>query len=83
MYAGDPPADWYGVGWVHRFLEKQLDWYCRLQRIAVGVAVRPTLVYGPHDDFDAASAHFVPSFIRRVAGLIVVDPILVLIVRRR
>jgi GDP-L-fucose synthase len=66
MYAGDPPADWYGVGWVHRFLEKQLDWYCRLQRIAVGVAVRPTLVYGPHDDFDAASAHFVPSFIRRV-----------------
>jgi GDP-L-fucose synthase len=54
------------VGWVHRFLEKQLDWYCRLQRIAAGVALRPTLVYGPHDDFDPASAHFVPSFIRRV-----------------
>ena len=30
------------------------------------VALRPTLVYGPHDDFDPASAHFVPSFIRRV-----------------
>lgn len=66
MHVGDPPGDWYGVGWVHRFLEKQLDWYCRLQRIAVGIAVRPTLVYGPHDDFDPASAHFVPSFIRRV-----------------
>lgn len=66
MYVGDPPGDWYGVGWVHRFLEKQLDWYCRLQRIQVGVAVRPTLVYGPHDDFDPASAHFVPSFVRRI-----------------
>lgn len=66
MFAGDPPGDWFGVGWVHRFLEKQLEWYCRLQRIGVGVALRPTLVYGPHDDFDPASAHFVPSFVRRV-----------------
>ncbi len=66
MFAGDPPGDWFGVGWVHRFLEKQLDWYCRLERIGPGIALRPTLVYGPHDDFDPASAHFVPSFIRRV-----------------
>jgi GDP-L-fucose synthase len=66
MFTGDPPGDWFGVGWVHRFLEKQLEWYCRLQRIGAGIALRPTLVYGPHDDFDPASAHFVPSFIRRV-----------------
>jgi nucleoside-diphosphate-sugar epimerase len=66
MFAGDPPGDWFGVGWVHRFLEKQLDWYCRLKRIGAGIALRPTLVYGPHDDFDPASAHFVPSFVRRV-----------------
>ena len=66
MFAGDPPGDWFGVGWVHRFLEKQLEWYCRLQRIGAGIALRPTLVYGPHDDFEPVSAHFVPSFIRRV-----------------
>lgn len=67
MFAGDPPADWFGVGWVHRFLEKQLEWYgARLGRIGSGVALRPTLIYGPHDDFDPRSAHFVPSFIRRV-----------------
>jgi nucleoside-diphosphate-sugar epimerase len=66
MFADDPPGDWFGVGWVHRFLEKQLEWYCRLQRFSAAIALRPTLVYGPHDDFDPASAHFVPSFIRRV-----------------
>jgi GDP-L-fucose synthase len=66
MFTGDPPGDWFGVGWVHRFLEKQLEWYCRLQRIGAGIALRPTLVYGPHDDFSLGSAHFVPSFIRRV-----------------
>ena len=66
MFTGDPPGDWFGVGWSHRFLEKQLEWYCRLQRIGAGIALRPTLVYGPHDDFDPVSAHFVPSFIRRV-----------------
>lgn len=67
LFAGDPPAAWFGVGWTHRFLEKQLEWYCaRLKRIGAGIVLRPTLVYGPHDDFDPASAHFVPSFIRRV-----------------
>lgn len=67
MFLADPPGDWYGVGWVHRFLEKQLDWYCaRLGRIRSAIALRPTLIYGPHDDFDPRSAHFVPSFVRRV-----------------
>ena len=67
LFEGDPPADWFGIGWVHRFLEKQLEWYgARLGRIGSGVALRPTLIYGPHDDFDQRSAHFVPSFIRRV-----------------
>jgi len=67
LFDGDPPDAWFGVGWTHRFLEKQLEWYCgRLKRIGAGIVLRPTLVYGPHDDFDPASAHFVPSFIRRV-----------------
>ncbi|HSH99307.1 MAG TPA: NAD(P)-dependent oxidoreductase [Reyranella sp.] len=67
LFEGDPPADWFGIGSVHRFLEKQLEWYgARLGRIGSGVALRPTLIYGPHDDFDQRSAHFVPSFIRRV-----------------
>ena len=67
MFAGDPPAGWFGVGWVHRFLEKQLEWYAvHLRRIASAVALRPTLVYGPYDDFSRESGHFVPSMIGQV-----------------
>lgn len=67
MFAGDPPPAWFGVGWMHRYLEKQLEWYCRhLGRIGTATALRPTLIYGPHDDFKPQSAHFVPSFIHRV-----------------
>jgi GDP-L-fucose synthase len=67
MFAGDPPATWFGVGWMHRYLEKQLEWYCRhLGRIGAATALRPTLIYGPYDDFKPESAHFVPSFIHRV-----------------
>jgi GDP-L-fucose synthase len=66
-FQGDPPPAWFGVGWVHRFLEKQLEWHAkRLGLISAAVVLRPTLVYGPHDDFNPQSAHFVPSMIRRV-----------------
>jgi GDP-L-fucose synthase len=69
MFAGDPPAAWFGVGWMHRTLEKQLEWYCRhLGLIGAATALRPTLIYGPHDDFKPQSAHFVPSFIHRVVA---------------
>ncbi|HYC64361.1 MAG TPA: NAD(P)-dependent oxidoreductase [Reyranellaceae bacterium] len=66
MFKDDPPAGWFGVGWMHRYLEKQLQWFCQLGRIASAVALRPTLVYGPHDDFSEEAAHFLPSFVRRV-----------------
>jgi GDP-L-fucose synthase len=65
--AGDPTGTWFGVGWMHRYLEKQLEWYVRsLARIASAVVLRPTLVYGPFDDFDPLSGHFLPAFVRKV-----------------
>lgn len=69
MFLGDPPAGWFGVGWMHRFLEKQLEWYgAKLGRIGAAVALRPTLIYGPYDDFNLESGHFVPSFVHRVVA---------------
>ena len=65
--AGNPPGHWFGVGWMHRYLEKQLEWYVRTPGwLDSAVALRPTLVYGPHDDFDLRTGHFLPSLVRRV-----------------
>ena len=64
---GNPPGHWFGVGWMHRYLEKQLEWYVRsLEWFGSAVILRPSLVYGPHDDFDPRTGHFLPSLIRRV-----------------
>jgi GDP-L-fucose synthase len=69
MFVGDPPSGWFGVGWTHRFLEKQLEWYAsHLGMIASAIVLRPTLVYGPHDDFSRESGHFVPSMIAQVVA---------------
>jgi len=64
---GNPPGHWFGVGWMHRYLEKQLEWYVRsLGWFGSAVILRPSLVYGPHDDFDPRTGHFLPSLVRRV-----------------
>lgn len=67
IFRDDPPAQWFGVGWMHRYLEKQLQWYVdRLGMIGSAIVLRPSLVYGPFDDFSRESGHFVPAFIRQV-----------------
>lgn len=67
MRLGDPPSRWFGVGWMHRYLEHQLRWYVEhLGLIESGVILRPTLIYGPYDDFSPDSGHFIPSLIHKV-----------------
>ena len=64
---GDPPAQWFGVGWMHRYVEQQLRWYVeRLGMIESAVVLRPTLVFGPYDDFAPETGHFVPAMISKV-----------------
>ena len=60
-------AQWFGVGWMHRYLEKQVAWYTdHLRLIGSAVILRPTLVYGPYDDFSPETGHFVPVLVRKV-----------------
>jgi GDP-L-fucose synthase len=67
MAVGDPPAQWFGVGWMHRYVEQQLRWYVEhLGLIGSAVVLRPTLVFGPYDDFSPETGHFVPTLIRKV-----------------
>jgi nucleoside-diphosphate-sugar epimerase len=67
MFIGDPPHRWFGVGWMHRYLEAQLRWYAEyLGRFDSAISLRPSLIYGPYDDFASETGHFVPAMIRRV-----------------
>ncbi|UYN97334.1 MAG: NAD(P)-dependent oxidoreductase [Enhydrobacter sp.] len=69
MMVGDPPAQWFGVGWMHRYTELQLRWHVEyLQTIQAGIVLRPTLIYGRYDDFSPASGHFVPSLISKIVN---------------
>jgi GDP-L-fucose synthase len=64
---GDPPGNWYAIGWTMRYLEALSRAYANHPtRPLVCVALRPTLIYGAHCRFDD-DAHFVPAFVRRVA----------------
>jgi GDP-L-fucose synthase len=65
---GDPPEQWFGVGWMHRYTEQQLRWHVeRLGRIGAATVLRPTLIYGRYDDFSPRTGHFVPTLISKVA----------------
>jgi GDP-L-fucose synthase len=66
-FRGDPPAQWFGVGWMHRYAEQQVRWHVEhLHRIGSAVILRPTLIYGRHDDFSPRTGHFVPSLIAKI-----------------
>ncbi len=63
----NPPDQWFGVGWMHRYVEQQLRWYVeQLGRIGSAVVLRPTLVYGRYGDFSRETGHFVPALVAKV-----------------
>jgi len=65
--AGDPPSQWFGVGWMHRYAETQLRWHVeKLARIGAGIVLRPTLIYGRYDDFSPRTGHFVPTLVSKI-----------------
>jgi GDP-L-fucose synthase len=67
MFVGDPPDVWYLVGWTSRYLETVgRGLAARSASGAAFIALRPSLVYGEHDDFSESGAHFLPALVRRV-----------------
>jgi GDP-L-fucose synthase len=71
MMQGEPSPQWFGVGWMHRYVEQQVRWYVEhLRTIGSAVVLRPTLVYGRYDDFSPRTGHFVPTLISKVVNRI-------------
>jgi GDP-L-fucose synthase len=64
---GAPHPSYLGYGRMRRYFEHLAEFVA--SRSAVKVAlVRPTAVYGPHDNFDPATSHVVAALVRRAVA---------------
>ncbi len=63
MFGNKPPEVYKTVGNVKRMMEMSCDLYENLQTIIL----RPSSVYGPHDNF-GDFAHIIPSLIQKMCG---------------
>lgn len=59
-----PSPAYFSVGWTNRYLEKMMIFYAETYGINV-VILRPTSIYGPHDNFDINRSHVIPALIQR------------------
>ena len=67
MFNGDPFEKYYFVGWMKRFTEVLCRMYGeKLPRTMTTLVLRPTNIYGVHDDFEFATSHVIPALVRKV-----------------
>jgi GDP-L-fucose synthase len=64
MWSGPPDDAYFGYGWMRRYFEMLSEFVSRQSSTRMAI-VRPTAVYGRHDDFEPATSHFVPALVRR------------------
>jgi len=65
--SGPPFEKYYFVGTMKRYVEDLCRMYAeKIKQPMPIVVVRPTSVYGPHDDFGWESSHVIPALIRKV-----------------
>jgi GDP-L-fucose synthase len=62
--SGPPHPAYAGYGSMRRYFERLAEVVSRDAGVHVAV-VRPTAVYGRHDNFDPATSHFVAALVRR------------------
>ncbi|SCA57847.1 putative GDP-L-fucose synthase [Candidatus Terasakiella magnetica] len=67
MFDDNPPGNWFGLGWMTRYVEKFAKHISENVPNPIPVTcLRPSLIYGENDHFDDENAHFLPALIRRV-----------------
>ena len=66
LMEGEPYEKYFYAGWAKRFTEILCRMYGeKLPRKMTTVVLRPTNIYGPHDDFEFATSHVIPALIRK------------------
>ncbi|MBI2288073.1 MAG: NAD-dependent epimerase/dehydratase family protein [Chloroflexi bacterium] len=67
MFNGDPYETYFGVGWMKRYTEILCRMYSeKLKNPMTTVVLRPSNIYGPHDDYAFETSHVMAALIRRV-----------------
>ena len=67
MFNGDPYETYFGVAWMKRYTEILCRLYSeKLKNPMITVVLRPSNIYGPHDDFEFETSHVMAALIRRV-----------------
>ena len=64
LYEQPPHPSYLGYGRMRRYFEHLAEFVASRSTVRVAL-VRPTAVYGPHDDFDPIRSHVVPALVRR------------------
>lgn len=59
-----PHPSYLGYGRMRRYFEHLAEFVASRSTVRVAL-VRPTAVYGPHDDFDPSRSHVIPALVRR------------------
>ncbi|MEO5354238.1 MAG: NAD-dependent epimerase/dehydratase family protein [Magnetococcus sp. XQGC-1] len=66
MWSGPTHPSYFGYGWMRRYLERMSEF---VHQRGVKVAlVRPTAIYGRHDNFGPATSHVIPALIRKAVS---------------
>jgi GDP-L-fucose synthase len=62
--SGPPHPSYLGYGRMRRYFEHLSEFVASRSRLGIAL-VRPTAVYGPHDDFNPQTSHVVPALVRK------------------
>jgi GDP-L-fucose synthase len=64
MWTGPTYPAYFGYGWMRRYLERLGEFVATKSPMKIAL-VRPSAVYGRHDNFDPTTSHVIPALIRR------------------
>ncbi len=67
MWSGPTHPSYFGYGWMRRYLERISEFAASKSRMGIAL-IRPTAVYGRHDNFDPVTSHVIPALIRRAVA---------------
>jgi GDP-L-fucose synthase len=62
-----PHPSYLGYGRMRRYFEHLAEFVASRSPVKVAL-VRPTAVYGPHDDFDPTTSHVIPALVRKAVA---------------